>query len=177
MLVELIYMLNAGLEDGTIGINAQFDSFNVVSGHAVPPDVTVYNQIEHKWVARRQVNTDDGGVTFPAIAIFQPDPGRHEGDVQTIYRKSDYPVVFAYIAKRSDSALGARDAGYTNRALLRWFRDFMDNSKTDTLRTQNGVIISQVIGDITEPPVLEDWGKVEVLGALQATFRLRETSP
>lgn len=176
MLVELVYMLNAGLEDGTIGVNAQLDSFTVISGHAVPPDVNVYNQIEHSWVARRQLNTDDSGVTLPAIAVFQPEPARHEGEVQTIYRKGDYPIVFGYVVKKNDSALGARQGGYTMKALRRFLRDFMENSNAAN-RTANGVIISQIIGDITEPPVLDEWGKVEVVAAHQCTFRLRDTSP
>lgn len=177
MLVELIYSLNAGLEDGTIGVNAQFDApLTLVSGHAMPPDVTVYNQIEHKWVARRQVNTEDAGVTYPALAVFQAAPGSHDGEVGTIYRMGDYPIVFAYVCKRSDSALGARDGGYTMRVLRRTLRDYMENANV-AQRTVNGVIVSQIIGRIEEPPILEQWDKAEVVAALTCTFRCRDTSP
>mgnify|MGYP001615747040 CR=1 FL=1 len=176
MLVELMYMLNAGAEDATIGVNAQITGGSVISGHAAPDAVTVYNQIEHSWVARRKLNTEDAGVTFPALAIFQGGPGVLEPEVGTIYRRGDYPIVFAQIRKKSDSALGFRQAGYTNRAVYRFLRDFMENAQTATMRTQNGIIISQLT-QLGEPPVIEDWDKVEVVAAVTATFKLRETSP
>ena len=176
MLVELVYSLNAGLEDGTIGLNAQFDTLSVVSGHAVPPDVTFYNQIEHKWVARRKVTTEDTGVSYPAVAIFQSAPGSVDGEVETIVRDGDWPITFAYLAKRSDSALGARDGGYTMRCLPRFLRDYMENSNV-AARTVNGIIVSQIIGDLQVPPILEEWDKAEIVAALTATFRCRETSP
>jgi len=176
MLVELIYCINAGLEDATIGINAQFDGLTVISGHAVPPDVTVYNQIEHKFVARRQINNEDTGISLPALAIFQAGPGLIEPEVGTIYRMGEYPIVFAYIASRTDSALAARDGGYTMRCVKRFLRDFMENAQTPVLRTQAGIIVCQLI-DLEEPPTLEPFGQAEVVASLVGTFRVRETLP
>lgn len=178
MKLEVVRLIKAGLADATGGINAKIAALTLDGTDARPSNPNRYFDVDHKWLARRQVNDDDTStITFPALAVFQFAPLTFvDAEVQTVVRDADLQIGFAYLVKKQDSAEAVRDALYFNRALARWFTWFMSNDQTSAFRTKNGVII-RAVTELTQDDVLEPWGSADCVASTVATFRVRETSP
>ena len=72
---ETIRMVKLGAADVTNGINAKIAAVSLDAGDSRPAALNHYNDIDHKWVARRRLNAEDtGAATLPAMAIFQHGP-------------------------------------------------------------------------------------------------------
>jgi hypothetical protein len=178
MKLEVVRLIKAGLADATYGINAKIAALTLDGTDTRPTVPNRYYDVDHKWLARRQVNDDDTDtITFPALAVFQFAPLEVlTPEVMTVVRDAEIQIAFAYLVKKQDSAAAVRDALYFNRALLRWFNWFMHNDQTSAFRTKNGVIIRSV-ENLQQDDVLEEWGSADCVASTIATFRVRETSP
>jgi len=164
MELPVIRMCAAGASDATIGVNAMLDALTLDGSDTRPAHVTIYNSVDHGFVARRKVPQDGGGIIFPAVAILIPDPVSLY-EVRTSVRDGVFPVGFAYLQKASDSASGNRDGLYTNHAIARFLTRFLaPTAPSQALRTRAGVGIigpSDLQNATRQPPVNIDW-----LGAL-----------
>jgi hypothetical protein len=174
MELETISMCAAGAADGTIGVNTMIDALTINAGHLRPAHVTIYNSVDHGWVARRAVPEDGGGVTFPALAVLVAEPITLD-EVQSVVRDGHFPVGFAYLQKLSDSAKGNRDALYTSRAVLRFLSRFANNAAAVS-RAMNGIQIVCPV-DTKQPPVSEPWGGALVTAVTVVKWLVRETAP
>lgn len=172
-------MCAAAAADPTIGVNAMIAALALDGSDPRPSAVTVYNAMDHGWVARRMVPEQGSGITFPALAVFVSQPARLD-EVHTVVRDAHYPVAYAYVTLNSDSAKGNRDAAYTMRALLRTLRLFHAPTPTGAgLRQHNGIGIIPPNGPdaTTQPPVYETWGSAIVTAVTQVEYLVRDTSP
>lgn len=178
MKLEVVRLIVAGLADATYGINAKIAALTLDGSDTRPSNPTVYNDVDHKWVARRIIDdADSSNITFPALAVFQFAPLRAaDPEVETVVRDVEIQIAFALLLNKQDSAAAIRDTLYFNRALLRWFHWFMGNDQSSSFRTKNGAIIRSVT-ELTQDEVEEPFGSADCVSATIATFRVRETSP
>jgi len=176
--LETVRLIKAGLADVTNGINAKIAALTLDGTDALPSNPTPYYDVDHKWLARRQINDDDTAtITFPALAVFQFAPLRVlNPEVETVVRDAELQIAYAYLVKKQDSAAAVRDSLYFNRALLRWHHWFMRNDQTSAFRTKNGIII-RTVRELVQDDVLEEWGSADCVAATVATYHVRETSP
>lgn len=178
MKLETMRCIKAGLADGSNGINAKIAGLTLDGSDARPSNPTPYFDVDHKWLARRQVDDEElATIAFPALAVFQNGPlNVMDVAVTTNVQDATLQVVFGYMVNKQDSALAVRDSLYFNRALLRWINWFRSNDQTSGFRTKNGIIIRSVL-EITQDDVHQDFGSANLIAATAATFRVRETSP
>lgn len=174
MRLEVIRMSAAAAADPAIGINAMIDALPIDAGDDRPSHVSIYNQVDNPFVARRAVSKGDD-VDVPAVVVMlQPSTVQQ---VMTSVRDAQIPVVFAYLDKNPDSAETQRRASYVTRALLRFLRRFADNGAA-ALRTRNGV---QMLYPTSDDPVrqgeaITEWDKVHAIAATEITWLVRETN-
>lgn len=178
MKLETVRMLVAALADGTNGINAKIAALTLDGADARPATPTVYNDVDHRWVARRRVDDADlATITFPALAVFQL--GRMTAVLPEPYlplRDADVQIGFAHIGKGQDSALALRDALYANHALMRWFSWFLSQDPNGATRTRNGVTVADCTGFVQDD-VHEEFDGVDCLAQSVAGLVLRDSSP
>lgn len=175
MELDVIRACAAAASDATIGINAQLAALPLDAGDATPPQVTLYNSVDHGWVARQTAAESGSGITFPAVAILVAQPTTID-QVHTVTRDAHFPVAFAYVQRQADSAHGLRDALYTQRAILRFLTAFAAPTPTgQSYRFRNGVGLV-LPESITAPPTNQPWGAALVTSAVIVTWLVRETS-
>lgn len=58
------------LQDSTNGINALSTLVPRLSGDPLPPEVAVFNETQHGWVARNRVPKPHNDIAFPAVIVF-----------------------------------------------------------------------------------------------------------
>lgn len=173
MELETIRMCAIAAADPTIGVNAMLAALPLDGTDTRPDPVTIYNSVDHGWVARQVAPEDGGGVTFPALAILIAEPIAFD-EVHTVTRDGHLPVGFAYVQNLSDSAKGKRDALYTNRAVLRFLTRFASNASA-ALRQRGGIGLINP-SSTTQPPVNQQWGGGLVTALTVVTWFTRETS-
>lgn len=179
MYLETALMIKDGLADATNGLNAHIAALTLNGSHTRPANPNRYFDIEHNWVARREVNEDDTAtVTFPALAVFEAEPTQIlDQEPMTDVRDAEVRVALAHLVKKQPSAATVRDALYAQRALLRWFTWFMRNDQSGAFRTKNGIIIRTIPeGGLLQERVHEEMGAAVCVASTTATFIVRETS-
>lgn len=176
---ETIRCLKLGAADNANGINAKIGavSIDVVAGDVRPANVTIYNALDHKWVARRRANAEDGDINFPALAIFQFGQLQVlDVEVKTVVRDALIKVAFAWLLKENNPLEVTSAGDYYNRALLQWIHWFMRNDQSSAFRTRNGIII-RTLEELNQDDVTESWEAADCVAQTIATFRVRETQP
>lgn len=171
MRLETIRMNAAAADDATIGVNAMLAALPLDGSDTRPPNVTIYNQVDHPWVARRAINLPGDAVTFPALAILAQPSTVHQ--VMTSVRDAEIPIVFAYLVK-ADTAVNQRHASYTTRALMRFLRLFTDNAGA-SFRARNGVQLINPMDDVRQGESIQPWDKALAIAATEITWLARET--
>lgn len=180
MELEAIRAVYAGLTDPTIGINAMIDGLvkDTVTDN-LPAHVTVYNYVDHPWVARKKLNKDEienGHVSVPAVAVFLARPAAIDAKVQTVHRNGDFPIVVAYFTTEPDETKRMRDALYVNRAMLRFLTKFDDNANA-TMRFRNNVNLFTLQEPVTQTTPFVPWEAAILSAATEFTYHCREHLP
>lgn len=179
MELALVRALYTGLTDPTIGINAMIAGLTKdTSTDVLPSSVTVYNYVDHPWVARKKVNHDEveaGHITFPSVAVFLAQPPTIDPEIATVYRDGKYPVVLGYFTIEPDEVKRMRAALYVNRALLRFLTQFNSNANA-AMRFRNNVNVYRAL-DITQVVPFVKWEAAILAAATQVTFHCREHQP
>lgn len=175
MELETIRCVVAGLGDGTIGINALIAALTLEAGDARPPNLTIYNSVQHGWVARKAFALSGLNVTLPALAVFASDVEIKDAEVETAVRDGWVTVTLAHLAEKSATETGNYNALQTNRAILRFCKLFSANSNL-AMRTRNGVIL-QAIAEIKPDSIAAVKDDVFIGAATTVKFLVRETSP
>lgn len=174
---ETIRCLKLAAADGGNGINAKIAAVSIDAGDVRPANVTIYNDIDHKWVARRRANAEDTDISFPALAIFQFAPLEIiDVEVMTVVRDGLLKVGFAWLLKENNPLEAVSDGQYYNRALLQFLHWYMRNDQASAHRTRNGIIV-RTLEEITQDDVHEDWDGAVSVAQTVATLRCRETQP
>jgi hypothetical protein len=176
---ETIRMLKLGAADVTNGINAKIAAVSLDAGDVRPAAVNLYNDIDHKWVARRRVSAEEtaAAITFPAFAIFQHGSVQVvDVEVETIVRDALIQVGFAHLVKENNPLEAISDGEYVNRAVLQFLNWVMRNDQASSFRTRNGIVIRS-IDTLIQDDVHEDWDGAVCVAQTIATFRVRETQP
>ena len=160
------------LTDPAAGLAAQLVNVPRRPGDGVPPAVTIYNALDHDWVARATAPADklaDGPVlTIRAAVSFEEPvlapllPERHQKTPPEVF------IQFTTILKRGAPAVQRRNAGYVLRTVLRVLAQRFDTALTTYIRED--VVVR--LGD--SPPGLVtqliDVGDDQCLGAVSVPF-------
>lgn len=171
MKLEAIRLNALAAADPTIGVNAMLAALTLMPGDARPDPVTIYNAVDHGWVARRTVPEDGAGVTYPALAVLLVKPAQFD-EVPSNVRDGHIPIGFIYLQKASDTSKGLRDAFYTELAILR-FLARLESPAGDALRVTGDVGL--VYPDATESPLYEaTWGSALAVSATVVTWVVRD---
>jgi hypothetical protein len=181
MELEVVRAVSAGLQHATIGINAMIDALVIDTiGDLKPSHVTIYNYVDHPFVARKKINHDEvesGHVSLPAVAVYLEAPPTLEPEVGTIYRNGDFPVAISYVTIEPDEVKRMRDALYVNRALLRFLTQFNANADPGrTLRFRNNVNLYLATG-LTQYTPFVPWEAALLAASTLVTYRCREHQP
>lgn len=175
MKLETMLCIKDGLADATNGINAKIAALTLNGSDTRPANPTRGFDTEDAWVANRQWNADDPGVTLPALAVFQAAPIRViDVEPETIVRDVELQLVYAYLVNKQDADEVMRDGHYFIRALLRWHTWFMRNDQAGSFRTRNGIII-RTTQDLSPDDAREDFGAAVSIASVTATYIVRET--
>lgn len=173
MEVEGIRLIADWLKDATNGVNALRAGVPRYAGHAEPPAVTVYDEIDRTEVARGPHVTQDTGLSLPALLVYEFPQGivaDVEGQVQTLEQDATMEVAIAYVARVSDTALLRRNAGYTLRAVR---RSLVRANRAVTMPNANGIELVQV-QRVRRARLAGDPTSAEAWMALVATLELRD---
>lgn len=181
MKLETVRLIVAALADVTNGINAKLAGLTLDGSDARPANPTVYDDVDHRWVARRRVDdAETANITFPALVVYQIGPLRALLEEtpydHVVLRDAAIQIGFSYLTKKQDSLVVVRDALYFNRALMRWFNWFISQDPNSSTRTKNGVIVASCT-EFTQDDVHQEWASVDCLATSLATLKLRESSP
>src|SRR5947209_8600308 len=103
MEIEAVRMCAAALADSVIGVNAMLDAVTIDDIDTRPTPLTIYNSVDHRWVARKSVPEKDPNIVFPALAVLLSAPLSLR-EVGTAVRDGDVTIMFAYIERDVDSA-------------------------------------------------------------------------
>ena len=172
MEVEAIRLIADQLADPTNGVNALLAGVPRYAGHTLPPNVTIYNEIERAELARRAV-AKDAALTYPALFVYEHGDASIEGHVQTDEQDCSIDVAICYAVKKSDTAKGSQDARYTMRAVRRSLVRLNDASEKDT-GTSCWFIDIERLRRLTLHADMED---AIVTLTLVATINLRDDAP
>jgi hypothetical protein len=172
--LETIRMSATAAADATIGINAMIDALPLDGADTRPPHVTVYNSVDHPWVARREFPEQDPNITYPAVAVMLAQQ-LVVREVMTSNRDAEATVLFAYIERASDSAKLTRDTLYTNRAMLRFLTRFSSNASGSTFRSRGGVLMINPI-KTDQGTTKESWGNATMVAATMVTWLIRDSA-
>lgn len=180
-MLEVVRMIADRFADAAEGVNAHLAALPRDVGDAIPPNVTVYDETRHGWVARSQAPRTDAGVVFPALTVAIEDPVEFDGDPQYSglanerFEDVDVSVAVRLFVQNVDTEEGTEDAYYTLRAIRGCLKDFMKGEYV-AARTRNSVRINQCTG-MTSAALVEQLEDVWVTGGLTARFKVHESSP
>lgn len=173
MEAEIIRAHAAALADASIGINAMLAALPLDEPSDLrPKPLEIYTSVEHGPIARRAINDEGSGLTFPALAIYVADAATLE-QVRTTTRDGHFPVALSHIELDSDSARGNLNACYTMRALARFFTRFARNDGA-AFRVRNGVQLIEPV-EFKQSPVFQRWDAGLVQTTLVVTWHVRDT--
>jgi hypothetical protein len=176
MIVECCRMIEAVLNDGVVGVNAQIaalpmDSPNGGSADTRPSNVTVRNAADADPTIR------EVDATFPIVVIDVSKPGVAPGQIWSGVRDSEIDLIIAYVVESGDVAKNFRNTDYTLRAIVRSIaRGLLAPTKRDTAGSRNGFVISKSSRLRYGPTQQPEYGGV-MTGAVEFSLTVRDNQP
>ena len=139
MIVESVLVLDAALQDATIGVAVQLATVPVESGDTAPAAPTYYNEAEDGEASRDDFPEGAGPflMTSSADAIDRNPSTRPVSD-------GSIDVLIRYAARNATTASGLRASSYTMRAVRRTLGLLVSTSAGEALRTRNQVQVIEV---------------------------------
>jgi hypothetical protein len=187
MIVDLIRWAVDRQTNHTSGLNAQLGAVPRDAGEPPPDPATIYNEIEHDWVARgglsRDVLLDEDKNPVPVVLIrmlrseqgmsVQPLPEYDQNDPSIL------PVEIVFARRKIESptstitvASQIRDARQTIRTAMRVFAQQFDSSHSAVVR--NGVTITLPPNGFLLNSLMPEPVDDLVIDTLVAPFRIRD---
>lgn len=179
-MIEGVQCLAAWLADATWGVNALLaNPAFLLGGEPAPAPVTVVNEIEAPWVARREI-TSDLLKQAPYLAVYQVGAPTFEPRVQkmsaTVGEVGGTAVLgVVYIASSAASATAARDAKHVLRA-ARGALWLLQDPSNGPARNRNGFRL-ETLNTVELEALQEQRGDAVFTAALLATYLTRESAP
>lgn len=177
MIIETLRMIEAVLNDGTLGVNAQLDALPLdtpnggSSPDSRPSHVTVRNAVDSDPTVR-EVDT-----SFPVIVVDSAKPGSAKGQVWSGIRDFDVDVIIAYVTESEHVFKNERDTDYSLRAIVRSIaRGLLAVGKRDTAGSRNGYKIFKSSELKYGPTNQPQYGGV-MTGAVEFTLTVRDLQP
>lgn len=168
-MIEGVLILDAILNDGTIGLAAQLATVPKEGADSTPPTPTIYNEAEDSDAAL-DVFPDGDGPYLLISTRTSNDGNPVTRPVQDV--KQD--VVFRYAIRRKNTQDAIRIASYTMRALKKSLAKAFSTSTGTALRVRNQVGLFHLQaaqeGQFTAPT-----NDTPVSWALTCTVSLRDT--
>lgn len=145
-----------------------------------------YDRTRHGWVARNAAPRTGSTVKFPALAVTTPVDGQgtpapavyqpelRQAANDALVLEGTVTLVVHYLGRFADTEMGARDSGYTLRAvrgrLLQLARAPIAQ------RTRNGVQLVKLTA-LQQIDAYDERDDVVITGAVLCTWSTRETTP
>lgn len=176
MIIEVLRMVEAVLNDATLGVNAQIaslvmDSPNGGVADARPSNVTVRNAADLDPTVR-EVDT-----TFPVVVVDVSKPGVAPGQIWSGVRDSEIDLLIAYVCESGDVAKNLRNTDYTMRAIVRSVaKGLLAAGTRDTAGSRNGFVISKSSKLRYGPTQQPEYGGV-MTGAVEFSLTVRDNQP
>lgn len=178
MSLEMPPLLADWLRDTTYGVNAILAGVPRDVGDALPPSVTVCDEVRDAWCARKQIAEEKVLAGAPVVGVFQNGDSTYPfGRLQRGINgggllEGTAAFVILYMQRESDSAKAAGNTRYTLRAVLQSLL-LMFDPKSPAVRERNGasLVLPQKFQMST---LLEERGDVLVTGGVLAEFQIRE---
>lgn len=178
MSLELPPLLADWLRDATYGVNAILATIPRDGGDALPPSVTICDEVRDAWCARKQIAEEKVLAGQPIVGVFQngdstyPFARMQRGINGAGLLEGDAAFVILYMQRESDSAKAAGYARYTLRAVLQSLL-LMFDPKSPAVRERNGASLVTPL-KFSMSTLLEERGDVLVTGGVLAEFKVRE---
>ncbi len=166
------------LRNSTYGVNAILAGIPRDGGDALPPSVTVCDEVRDAWCARKQIAEEKVLAGHPVVGVFQngdatyPFARMQRGANGAGLLEGDASYVVLYMQRESDSAKAAGNARYTLRAVMQSLL-LMFDPKSNATRVRNGASLV-VPTKFAMSTLLEERGDVLVTGGVLADFKVRE---
>ncbi|MFL5481139.1 MAG: hypothetical protein ACJ8AK_03035 [Gemmatimonadaceae bacterium] len=177
MIIETLRMVEAVLNDATLGANAQIDllAMDTPNGGSSPDDrpghVTVRNAVDTDPTVR-EVDT-----SFPLVVVDVAKPGSAQGQVWSGIRDFDVDVIIAYVTESGHVFRNERDTDYSLRAIVRSIaRGLLAAGKRDTAGSRNGFKIFKS-STLKYGPTNQPQSSGVMTGAVEFTLTVRDLAP
>lgn len=145
------------MTDPAAGLNAELPGVPRRAGDAVPPDVAIFNALDHDWVSRGTIPPDklvDGPalIIAPSASLEHPIPFHLLPDRQQT-TEPDVPIQFIVALKRNQHARYRRVAGYALRAVARVLAKRFPAANTVFVRDQVVVRLGRTAPGLFSQPI------------------------
>jgi hypothetical protein len=171
-MVEWTKIVADWLADATNGVNALLAGVPRYTGHTLPPNVTIYNEIEHGFVARGFIS-EDSPMASAALLVYELDGADVDVIAATEQTDATVTVVVGVPIRLSDTADAIRRAKYTLRAVDRSLIRLNDSMPYGLV---HGVELIEPVRRRWLAPFKPHEGALFQLG-LASTFTFRDNQP
>lgn len=175
MQIELLRIVAEGLRDSNYGVNSQIASMSTVGGDDSPPDVSSVKE----YTKDEEVADGKLGPEWPVLVVSPDGPMRLEGEVGQTYRDGTTPIAIRYGTAQGNLAAASREALYTLEAVLKFWKDFLDNNNISDRTLDNVVLRSLGTGEegIEYGQIVEEAQDGMITGAMRVFCHVRDKNP
>lgn len=168
MIVEAVLVIDAALQDATIGVAAHLASVPLETGDSAPDTPTFYNEMEDAQASREQMPDGNGPYLLTSSAgVIDRNPATRpiaDGSIDILIR---------YGVRDKDTDAATRAMSYTLRAIRKTLAQIRTTNAGNALISRNSVQVIEVANISTmlfEAPQSDTL----VSGGVRCTLRCRD---
>lgn len=168
MSIEVVRIIDAALQDATIGVAAVLDTWPLEDGDATPPNPTFYDET-HDSIASREQMPDGAG---PYVLTSSSTASGLNPATRPV---TDYnvDVLIRYGIRDADTVTAFVTAKHTLAVIAKTLRSIVTTAAGEALRTRNQVQVIEV-SNFQEMIFEAPQGDTLVSGGIRCTARYRD---